>query len=194
MPAEGPLRDGNTADFDLIETMRWEPAAGFVRFDRHLARLYRLGGRTGFACDPRARRRGAAEHCRPSRQPAAHTLSCSPQWQGRRSAQPYEPLPPTRSGRCDWRRCGFTQATRCCATRRAGATPTAGARRISDTEADEVILLNERGELCEGTITNLFADFGDGAAADTGARLRLAAGVLRGELLDEGRAREACSA
>ena len=30
-------------------------------------------------------------------------------------------------------------------------------------QADEVILLNERGEVCEGTITNVFVDMGDGA-------------------------------
>ena len=41
MPAEGALRDGNGTGFDLIETLRWEPGAGFVRLDRHLARLAR---------------------------------------------------------------------------------------------------------------------------------------------------------
>lgn len=30
------------------------------------------------------------------------------------------------------------------------------------SEADEVILLNERGDLCEGTITTLFLDDGSG--------------------------------
>ncbi len=52
MSAEGALRDGNTADFELIETMRWEPGEGFLRFDRHLARLYGSAGELGFACDP----------------------------------------------------------------------------------------------------------------------------------------------
>ncbi|TIU69047.1 MAG: hypothetical protein E5W13_29585, partial [Mesorhizobium sp.] len=52
MPAESALRDGNTADFELIETMRWQPGQGFLRFDRHLARLYRSAAELGFACDP----------------------------------------------------------------------------------------------------------------------------------------------
>ena len=34
-------------------------------------------------------------------------------------------------------------------------------RRVSRGDADEVILLNERGEVCEGTITNVFADRGE---------------------------------
>ena len=52
MPAESALRDGNTADFELIETMRWQPGQGFLRFDRHLARLYGSAAELGFACDP----------------------------------------------------------------------------------------------------------------------------------------------
>ena len=52
MSAESALRDGNTADFELIETMRWEPGQGFLRFDRHLARLYGSAAELGFACDP----------------------------------------------------------------------------------------------------------------------------------------------
>ena len=39
MPAEGALRDGTAAGFELIETLRWEPDGGFVRLERHLARL-----------------------------------------------------------------------------------------------------------------------------------------------------------
>ena len=40
MPAEGALRDGTAAGFELIETLRWEPETGFLRLDRHLQRLY----------------------------------------------------------------------------------------------------------------------------------------------------------
>ena len=58
-------------------------------------------------------------------------------------------------------------------------------------QADEVILLNERGEVCEGTITNVFADVGDGVLVTPALACGLLPGVLRGELLDEGRASEA---
>ena len=58
-------------------------------------------------------------------------------------------------------------------------------------QADEVILLNERGEVCEGTITNIFADPGDGVLLTPAPACGLLPGVLRGELLDGGRAREA---
>ena len=59
------------------------------------------------------------------------------------------------------------------------------------TQADEVLLANERGEICEGTITNVFADLGDGMLATPRLDCGLLPGVLRAELLDEGRAAEA---
>ena len=52
MSAQSPLRDGDTADFELIETMRWQPETGFLRFDRHLARLYGSAAELSFDCDP----------------------------------------------------------------------------------------------------------------------------------------------
>jgi 4-amino-4-deoxychorismate lyase len=59
------------------------------------------------------------------------------------------------------------------------------------SEADEVILRNERGEVCEGTITSLFLDPGDGGPLLTPAlSCGLLAGVLRGELIEQGKARE----
>ncbi len=60
------------------------------------------------------------------------------------------------------------------------------------SDADEVILLNERGEVCEGTITSLFVDPGEGRPLLTPLlSCGLLAGVLRAELIDQGRAREA---
>lgn len=55
---------------------------------------------------------------------------------------------------------------------------------------DELIFLNERGEVCEGTITNLFVQQGDTLVTPPLAS-GLLPGVLRAELLDTGRAVEA---
>ena len=54
-----------------------------------------------------------------------------------------------------------------------------------------MVLLNERGQVCEGTITNVFADFGDGVLLTPRIDCGLLPGVLRGELLDTGKAEEA---
>ena len=39
---------GTAAGFELIETLRWEPDSGFVRLDRHLARLASSARQLGF--------------------------------------------------------------------------------------------------------------------------------------------------
>jgi 4-amino-4-deoxychorismate lyase len=62
---------------------------------------------------------------------------------------------------------------------------------FSREEADEVILLNQHGEVCEGTITNVFVDTGDGVLLTPSLRCGLLPGVLRGELLESGKAKEA---
>ncbi|MCA0044079.1 aminotransferase class IV family protein [Celeribacter litoreus] len=55
---------------------------------------------------------------------------------------------------------------------------------------DEVLFLNTRGELCEGTITNVFLER-DGEMLTPALSSGLLPGVLREEMLAEGRAREA---
>jgi branched-subunit amino acid aminotransferase/4-amino-4-deoxychorismate lyase len=54
---------------------------------------------------------------------------------------------------------------------------------------DEIIFLNERGEVCEGTITNVFVEI-DGILVTPPLPSGLLPGVLRASLLDEGRAIE----
>jgi 4-amino-4-deoxychorismate lyase len=67
---------------------------------------------------------------------------------------------------------------------------TAARAEVPATEADEVLLLNERGEVCEGTITSLFLDDGSGILKTPPLASGLLAGVLREELLETGRAVE----
>lgn len=54
---------------------------------------------------------------------------------------------------------------------------------------DEVIFANTRGEVCEGTITTLFFDAGEGLSTPP-VPCGLLPGILRGALIDEGRVRE----
>ena len=68
---------------------------------------------------------------------------------------------------------------------------TAARGEFPATQADEVILLNERGEVCEGIITSLFLDDGSGVLKTSPLAAGLLAGVLREELLETGKAVEA---
>jgi 4-amino-4-deoxychorismate lyase len=51
---------------------------------------------------------------------------------------------------------------------------------------DELLFLNEREELCEGTITNLFIEMPDGRRLTPPVSCGLLPGILREQLLEEG--------
>ncbi|UVK47268.1 aminotransferase class IV family protein [Mesorhizobium sp. AR07] len=192
MFAESALRDGNAADFELIETMRWQPGAGFLRFDRHLARLYGSAAELGFSCDPRRIGDVLSKAVSGSTVALRARLVLSRGGEVTASAQPYEPLAADRvwvlrlaRTRLDSHDTLLRHKT----SRRQLYTHARAEYLI--TQADEVLMANERGELCEGTITNVFADFGDGSLATPRLDCGLLPGVLRAEFLDEGRAHEA---
>ena len=67
MPAEGALRDGTAAGFELIETLRWEPGEGFVRLARHLDRLYASAQELGFRLRSEDGGRSTATVARPAK-------------------------------------------------------------------------------------------------------------------------------
>ncbi len=192
MPAESPLRDGDVAGFELIETLRWEAEAGFARLDRHLARLYASAAELGFACDPgkvgetlagTLGRYGGALRVR---------LVLSRNGGVTASVQPYEPLAADKVWKLQLARVRLDSTDvllRHKTSRR--HTYTRARSEYLIHQADEVMLANERGELCEGTITNIFADFGDGVLLTPRIDCGLLPGVLRGELLDTGKAEEA---
>ncbi|MBN9220261.1 MAG: aminotransferase class IV family protein [Mesorhizobium sp.] len=192
MSAQGPLRDGDTADFELIETMRWEPETGFLRFDRHLARLYGSAAELGFRHDPGKIGEALGKAVDGSRTAMRARLALARNGDVAASAQPYEPLAADKvwvlrqaHARLDSNNTLLRHKT----SRRQLYTHARAEYLV--TQADEVILANERGEICEGTITNIFADFGDGVLVTPRLDCGLLPGVLRGKLLDEGRAEEA---
>ena len=193
MSAEGAVRDGNDAGFELIETLRWEPASGFVRLERHLARLDASARRWASPARSRQVGEGAARGQRRSGAAAAGAAdACAGRRRRGLRRSPSQPLSPD----AVWtlrhrRRPGSTPAIRCCATRRRGAQIYDAARaEFSRDEADEVILLNERGEVCEGTITNVFVDTGDGGPLLTPRCWPAACcrACFAGELIDAGKA------
>jgi 4-amino-4-deoxychorismate lyase len=196
MPLEGALRDGTgpdsgQPDFELIETMRWEPGAGFLRLERHLARLYASAAELGFDCNPQ-RVGEALSHAVAQSGTLRVRLALSRNGALAASAHPYETLP-----------AGKVWTVRLARSRLDSADPllrhktsrrqiyTHARSEYLITQADEVLLANERGELCEGTITTLFADFGGTALATPRLDCGLLAGILRAEMLDQGKAEEA---
>lgn len=191
MSAEGPLRDGSPAGFELIETLRWEPAIGFTRFERHLARLEASAGELGFAFERPAVVQALTRSVGGDA-PLRVRLTLAPGGQPNVTIQPFAPLPADAV---------WTLAI--AATRLDASDPLlrhkttlraayeAARAEFSREAADEVILLNHADNVCEGTITTVFADTGEGPLKTPPLSNGLLAGVLRGELLDTGKAVEA---
>jgi 4-amino-4-deoxychorismate lyase len=191
MPAEGAIRDGTSAGLQLIETLRWDPDEGFVRLDRHLQRLYASAHALGFVADPEAIGEALRE-CKGKRVPLRVRLTLAQDGKVNATTAPFEPLPTDTVWRLRIAKTRLNSTDpliRHKTTRR--VVYEAARAEFPREEADEVLLLNERGEVCEGTITSVFLDVG-GPVLDTPALTSgLLAGVLRGSMLGTGAAREA---
>lgn len=164
--------------------MRWEPLSGVLRFDLHMARLENSARQLGFVCDMEAVNRRIAETAAGD-SPLKLRLTLAPDGEIRISAAPYEPLPPQTVWRIAVARTRLDQdepLLRHKTTRRQAYI--AAREEYSPSEIDEVILLNRRGEVCEGTITSLFLDAGGAVCTTPALDCGLLDGVLRRELLN----------
>jgi 4-amino-4-deoxychorismate lyase len=190
MPFESTLRDRLGAGDGLIETFAFLPDDEAVRLERHLARLARSAAAFAIPFDPGEAQALVEAHATgtsPLRlrlflhhggtlelSKAPFTpLTADAQWQlriARTRLDSMDPLLPHKTSRrtaYDLARAEYTMP-----------------------EADEVIMLNERGEVCEGTITSVFMRQPDGILATPPLACGLLAGVLREELVESGRAVE----
>lgn len=178
-------------DLSLIETLRWEPGTGFVRLERHLARLARSATELGLSGSEQA---GAnLDAALPADTITPHRIRLELFSDGRIDVQtaPFTPLVPEATWRVKLAttRIASTDPLLRHKTSRRAAYASARAEHPT-AEVDEVILLNERDELCEGTITSLFLDDGTGILKTPPLSSGLLAGVLRQELLETGKAAE----
>jgi len=174
---------------ELIETLRYEH--GFVRLDRHLARMAASAKVFGFvfdaaaacaALDQAVAGRGGPLRMRLTldeqghHQAAAHDLpqvfddGSGPHWTYAISAERTDSRDLILRHKTSWREVYETEVKR--------------------LGTDEVVFVNERGELTEGARSNIFIKRGDVLLTPS-----LAAGVLdgclRAELIAQGKAREA---
>jgi 4-amino-4-deoxychorismate lyase len=191
MPSESAVRDGNGAGFELIETLRWEPARGFVRLERHMARLAASARELGFELSPAGIDRALRDVVGDDGALRVR-LTLARDGKPEVTTQPFTPLAPDAVWTlriAETRLDANDPLLRHKTTRR--AVYDAARAEFSRDEADEVILLNQRGEVCEGTITNVFVDAGNGVLLTPPLRCGLLPGVLRGELLESGQAQEA---
>ena len=174
----------------LIETLRWSRAEGFVRFERHLARMGRSALAFGMAFDE--------ERVRPRMLEAVAGALGS--MRVRTTLSDTGDIAATAvaldtAGAAHW--------TWLVSRERADSADIflrhkTTRRELYDAEharavragADEALFLNEREEVTEGSRTNVFAEIG-GRLLTPPVSCGLLDGCLRRELLDEGRCAEA---
>lgn len=175
-------------DFSLIETLRWQPDAGFLRLDQHLRRLSRSADALGFRQPQDAKARLEKEVS--GNAPLRVRLVMTYRGKMEVTATPFEPMPEETVWRLKIAKTRLQSEDSLFRHKTTRREPYEAARaEFSKDEADEVILLNERGEVCEGTITNIFAEAADGMLLTPPLTSGLLPGVLRAELIRERKAR-----
>lgn len=182
---ESALRAGGRIQgLSLIETLAWDGRV-LVRGDRHLARLARSAAWLGWGCDPGA----ALAALQVGRTvPARLRLTLDSAGRIMVSEGPMPPPAPLwRLGLAQPRLNAGDPWLTVKSTRRPAYD---AARAALPAGLDEVLFLNDAGLVCDGTITSVFFDGGQGLRTPPLA-CGLLPGVLRAELLETGQAREA---
>ncbi|MFY0310328.1 aminotransferase class IV family protein [Leisingera sp. D0M16] len=187
---ESPVRPRdalqNDSAFRLIETLGWHPGEGFRNLQQHLARMGRSAAAFGIPFEPdeaQAVLTGAAGdallRCRLTLD-AAGKLELTTAPLGNNPSEWRLGIAETRLEAGDlW----LQHKT----TRRALYDT---ARAALPAGVEELLFLNQRGEVCEGTITNLFVTRQDGQMVTPPLSCGLLPGVLRQTLLESGGCRE----
>lgn len=183
-----PSHPADQAPFGLIETLRFEPDQGFLRLNRHLARLamseryFGMRSDYGTIVDELMARGQAYRETMRVRLVVFETeqfeITAAPlavprwMWRARFSSHTIESGDPYRAHK----------------TTRRGLYDEEHSNAAAD-DMDEVLFLNERGEVTEGSRTNVFLERG-GILLTPPVASGALPGVLRAELLDQGRAQE----
>ena len=176
---------------DLIETMRFEPESGIALLENHLARMKASAAALGVAFDRHALRNQIQALCFELDAPAKVRLLVS---RSGASALETGPLPapliepvkvaalPHPLDCSDWRLAHKTS------DRGFYEGALAAAKALG---ADEAVLVRADGFVTEGSWTSVFVEGPDGVLLTPPLALGLLPGVLREQLIAEGRAREA---
>ncbi|MDC0738172.1 aminotransferase class IV family protein [Cognatishimia sp. SS12] len=181
---ESALRGQVPSDTQLIETFGWDPTRGFRNLDLHLARMAHSAKALDFAYDEA---RALYEIDVSGDAPLRCRLTLGDEGFGFTSAPLTAVTGPWHIAIADMRLASADPWLAHKSTQRALYD---AARSALPKGVDELLFLNERDELCEGTITNLFLTRADGQMVTPPLSSGLLPGVLRQRLIHEGRVQE----
>jgi para-aminobenzoate synthetase/4-amino-4-deoxychorismate lyase len=188
---KGAFLKAATKNFDLIETMGFDPAQGIVRLEMHLERMKASAAALGFSFDRHAVRNALNHACfyldAPTRIRLLLAAGGDTAIEMRPASEPFsEPLGVVIRTMAlapgDIRLAHKTTDRACYDQPRREAHAQCG--------ADEVLFADADGALTEGSFTSLFVERG-GMLLTPPLGKGLLPGVLRRELLEQGRAAEA---
>ena len=175
----------------LIETLRWTPEQGFWLLERHLDRMATSAQYFALPFDPEAARGLLDEAAAGWTEPAMRVRLTLDQVTGLGlSATPLPPNPASFRFAVAPERLDSGSLWLAHKTTNRAFYDEPRQRAAAELGVDEVLFLNERGELTEGSITSLFVRR-DGVLLTPPFEAGLLPGTLRAELLATGAAREA---
>jgi len=185
---EGPFSDPIPPGTRLIETFGWVPGRGVARLEAHLARLSASAALFGYPVDHThiAALIASLKGERPLR--CRLTLGRDGVADLTWSYLPDAPDRPWRVGLAGPRLSASDFWLRHKTTKRTLYDRT---RAHLPDGIDEILFLNERDEVCEGTISSLFVTLAGGERVTPPTSSGCLPGILRAELLDKGAVREA---
>ena len=177
---ESPICAPADPDFRIIETLAFRPEQGFVRRDRHMARMERTARAFDipFSAELAVEQLDEVAGSSPLR--CRLTLATDGQLDVTTGALADNP-PIWRVAIAEVRLTASDIWLQHKTTQRAVYD---AARAALPKGIDEVLFLNERDELCEGTITNLFVHMPDGSRLTPPLSSGVLPGILREELLE----------
>ncbi len=187
MSGESKIHQETDRKFSLIETFRFDPEQGYIRLDLHLERLSNSARQLGFDIKV-SDIQNELELTAASNHELRVRIELWPD--GR-----FETVSADFSLQSEETRWDIAIAK----TRQSSTNPllrhktshrktyVAAREEFSTDSVSEVILLNERDEVCEGTFTNLFLEIEDGLLLTPSIECGLLPGILRQQLISDGR-------
>jgi 4-amino-4-deoxychorismate lyase len=188
MPVENEVRDSLGSRFGLIETLRWEPGSGAVRASLHLDRMQASAKHFNKIFD-----RSKAEKLLAAvsgKQALRLRLLLDEGDELGLTSHPYRPLSADAVWTVKIAQTKLSSADLLLAHKTTKRQAYDKARaEFAASEADEVLMENENGFFCEGTITSLFVEK-NGLLMTPRLSHGLLRGVLRQQLIETGKAVE----
>lgn len=176
-------------DFTLIETFRYEPGQGVLRMDQHMKRLARSADALRFR-QPAGVQKKLDEHVKDASEPLRVRMTLSHKGEIDISSTPFQPLGDDTVWRLKVAKTRIDSSDPLIRHKTSKRDVYDAARaEYAPEEADEVILLNEKGDVCEGTITSIFVADGSGPLMTPTLTSGLLSGVFRTDMICQQKAR-----